>query len=61
MGMYEGVLPCGCVQCTSTLEHPPVTYTIKFCDVHKPKDTLINETWVKVTDETKQNKDNAKK
>ena len=38
MGLYDGVLPCGCVQCTSTMDYPPVTYTIKYCDLHKPKE-----------------------
>ena len=35
MGFYEGILQCGCVQVTSTLDTPPVTVTVKFCETHK--------------------------
>ena len=37
MGLYEDTLPCGCVECTSTLSIPPETFIIKYCDKHKPK------------------------
>jgi hypothetical protein len=38
MGLYEGTLQCGCVQVTSTLEIPPVTFTVKYCKTHLPKE-----------------------
>lgn len=51
MGLYEGILQCGCVQLTSTLDNPPVTLTIKFCKLHIPRSE---------TKEDGKNKDNQK-
>jgi hypothetical protein len=34
MGFYKHVMPCGCIQITTTLTVPPITYYQSKCDQH---------------------------
>lgn len=34
MGFYKKLLPCGCIEVTSTLTIPPVTYIQYTCKQH---------------------------
>ena len=36
MGFYTFQLKCGCVEVTSTLEKEPKTFTLSYCQEHKP-------------------------
>lgn len=43
MGLFTFQLKCGCVEVTSTLEKEPKTFTLTYCQEHKPFEVPVLE------------------
>lgn len=55
MGFYKHILPCGCIEITTTLTIPPSTYIQTKCREHSPLNSVDSNEKNKFTVPTKSN------